>query len=90
MAFLESPHQTDTKILKKINAPKCSLTSVVYTLKLSSVVLHNIIVTWIQISLLYSGCLVQITKWFQITILYSGCLVQIPKWFQITLDLSGC
>ena len=28
MAFLESPHQIDTKILKKINAPKCSLTSV--------------------------------------------------------------
>ena len=29
MAFLESPHQIDTKILKKINAPKCSLTSVI-------------------------------------------------------------
>ena len=29
MAFLESPHQIDTKILKKLNAPKCSLTSVI-------------------------------------------------------------
>ena len=33
MAYLESPHQIDTKILKKINAPKCSLTSVIFKLK---------------------------------------------------------